>query len=94
MARALYEKDVVRWAQEQARLPREGDCAQLDIEHIADEIEDVGKAEQREFASRTAVRLAHLLRWHYQPQLRIKSWRAQSTFSAKASRDVLKPRPA
>jgi hypothetical protein len=75
MARTLYEKDVVRWAQEQARLLREGDFAHLDIEHIADEIEDVGKAEQRELASRTAVLLAHLLKWRFQPQLRTKSWR-------------------
>ncbi len=70
MARALYERDVVRWAQEQARLLREGDFARLDIEHIADEIEDVGKAEQRELASRMAVLLAHLLKWRCQPQLR------------------------
>lgn len=76
MARALYEKDVVRWAQEQARLLREGDFGRLDIEHIADEIEDVGKAEQREFASRMAALLAHLLKWRFQPQLRTKSWRA------------------
>ncbi len=75
MARALYEKDVVRWAREQARLLREGDFAHLDIEHIADEIEDVGKAEQREFASRMSVLLAHLLKWRFQPQLRTKSWR-------------------
>ena len=58
MTRALYEKDVVRWAQEQARLLREGDFAHLDIEHIADEIEDVGKADKRELASRTAWLLA------------------------------------
>ena len=74
MARALYEKDVVRWAREQARLLREGDFAHLDIEHIADEIEDVGKAEQR-VASRMAVLLAHLLKWRFQPQLRTRSWR-------------------
>ena len=76
MARTSYEKDVVRWAQEQARLLRAGDFSRLDIEHIADEIEDVGKAEQRELASRTAVLLAHLLKWRYQPELRTRSWRA------------------
>ncbi len=75
MARALYERDVVRWAQEQARLLREGDFGRLDIEHIADEIEDVGKAEQRELASRMSVLLALLLKWRFQPQLRTKSWR-------------------
>lgn len=75
MARTLYEKDVLEWAREQARFLREGDFAHLDIEHIADEIEDVGKAEQRELASRTAVLLAHLLKWRYQAHLQSKSWR-------------------
>jgi hypothetical protein len=42
----------------------------LDIEHIAGEIEDVGKSEQRELASRMAVLLAHLLKWQYQPERR------------------------
>jgi hypothetical protein len=54
---------------------RKGGFAHLDIEHIADEIEDVGKAEQRELASRTAVLLARPLKWRFQPQLRTKSWR-------------------
>ena len=35
-----YEKDVVAWANEQAALLRAGKFSALDIEHIADEIED------------------------------------------------------
>ncbi len=46
----------------------------LDLEHIADEIEDVGKSEQREFENRMAVLLAHLIKWRYQPNPRGKSW--------------------
>ncbi len=37
------------------------------IANIAEEIEDVGKSEQRELASRMAVLIAHLLKWKYQP---------------------------
>ena len=37
-----YDRDIVAWANEQARLLREGRFEALDIEHIADEIEDVG----------------------------------------------------
>ena len=69
-----YDQDVVAWAAEQARLIREGRFDQLDIEHIADEIEDVGKSEQRELASRMAILLAHLLKWQVQPALRGASW--------------------
>ncbi len=40
---ADYEHDVIAWANEQARLLRSGQFAALDIEHLAEEIEDVGK---------------------------------------------------
>ena len=69
-----YEKDVVAWATEQAALLRAGNFSALDIEHIAEEIEDVGKSEQRELASRLAVLLAHLLKWQCQPERRGASW--------------------
>jgi hypothetical protein len=57
-----YEQDVVAWANEQARLIRAGQFELLDWERIAEEIEDVGKSEQRELASRMALLLAHLPR--------------------------------
>ena len=69
-----YEMDVVAWANEQARLIRAGRFDLLDLEHIAEEIEDVGKSEQRELAHRMAVLLAHLLKWQYQPDRRGSSW--------------------
>ena len=68
-----YEQDVVAWANEQAALLRAGKLTAIDVEHIAEEIEDVGKSEQRELASRMSVLLAHLLKWQYQPARRSKS---------------------
>lgn len=68
----LYEFDVVAWSAEQAALLRAGRLSEIDIEHIADEIEDVGKAEQRELAQRMSILLAHLL----QPAPREASWEA------------------
>ena len=71
---AGYNQDVLAWATEQARLIRTGQFDQLDIEHVADEVEDVGKSEKRELASRMAVLLAHLLKWQFQPTHRGASW--------------------
>ena len=51
-----YNTDVVAWANEQARLIRAGKFDQLDLEHIAEEIQDVGKSEQRELSSRSEER--------------------------------------
>lgn len=50
-----YETDVVAWANEQAALIRAGRFELLDLQHIAEEIEDVGKAEKRELANRMIV---------------------------------------
>jgi hypothetical protein len=69
-----YESDVITWANEQAALIRAGQFEMLDLEHIADEIEDVGKSEQRELESRMAVLLAHLIKWQFQPDRRSRSW--------------------
>jgi hypothetical protein len=71
-----YEKDIVAWSREQADLLRSGQLSSLDIEHIAEEIEEVGKSEQRELASRMAMLLSHLLKWEYQPARRGSSWEA------------------
>ena len=69
-----YESDIIAWANEQAGLLRAGRFDLLDIAHIAEEIEDVGKSEQRELANRMAILLSHLLKWRYQPERRGASW--------------------
>jgi hypothetical protein len=53
-----YEADIVAWAEQQADLLRTRNFAALDIEHIADEVADVGKSEGRELARRFVVLLA------------------------------------
>ncbi|MXP50283.1 DUF29 domain-containing protein [Pantoea sp. Eser] len=82
---ARYDSDVVAWASEQAALLRAGKLSQIDIKNIAEEIEDVGKSEKRELASRMAVLLAHLLKWKFQPTHRGKSWE----LTIKGHRDLI-----
>ena len=72
----LYEQDFYAWANEQAALLRSGQLAAADIEHIAEEIESMGKTEKRELISRLTVLLLHLLKWQFQPDRRGKSRRA------------------
>ncbi|CBW74356.1 Hypothetical protein RBRH_01119 [Mycetohabitans rhizoxinica HKI 454] len=72
-----YDEDVIAWANEQAALLRAGKLSAIDIEHIAEEIEDVGKSEQRELANRMAILLAHLLKWEFQSKRRGASWEAK-----------------
>jgi len=73
--RSNYDTDFYAWANEQAMLLRSGKLAEADIEHIAEEIESMGRTEKRELVNRLAVLLAHLLKWKFQPNLRSRSWR-------------------
>ena len=70
----LYEDDVAAWAQEQVALLRSGKWALLDIEHIAEEIEDMNISHRHQLAHRMAILIAHLLKWKYQPDRRGSSW--------------------
>jgi len=71
----LYERDFYAWANEHAALLRANQLGHADIEHIAEEIESMGRCEKRELASGLIVLLLHLLKWKYQPELRGASWR-------------------
>jgi len=73
--RPLYDQDFYAWANEQAGLLRAGRSSEADIEHIAEEIESIGRSEKRELVSRLTEALLHLLKWQYQPALRGNSWR-------------------
>jgi hypothetical protein len=74
-AQPLYETDFYAWSEEQARAIREGRFEDLDIENVAEEIEDLGKRERRELQNRLEVILSHLLKWVYLPRKRTSSWR-------------------
>lgn len=89
-----YEQDIVAWAREQAGLLRAGRFDALDIEHLAEEIEDVGKSEQRELESRMARLLAHLLKWKHQPQRRGSSWQRTIKEQRRAIARRLKKTPS
>lgn len=69
-----YGTDVVAWASEQAALIRAGQLDQLDLEHLAEEVEAMSAKEKRELRNRLAILLQHLLKWQFQPARRSDSW--------------------
>lgn len=70
-----HEQDFYGWTKEQASLLRQGRFAELDTPNLIEELEDMGKSQERELESHLGLLLAHLLKWQYQPQLRSQSWR-------------------
>ena len=75
MGANLYDQDFYAWANEQAALLRAGRLDAADIEHIAEEIESMGRSEKRELVDRLLVLMLHLLKWEFQPARRGNSWR-------------------
>lgn len=83
-ATELYQKDYDAWAQTQIGLLKTGRFADLDIVHLVEELEDMGRSERNELESRLTVLLAHLLKWEFQygrladrwQEFKGDSWRA------------------
>jgi serine phosphatase RsbU (regulator of sigma subunit) len=69
-----YESDFYGWTQQQAHLLRTKEINQIDWNHLAEEIEDMGRSEKRQLESRLEILIMHLLKWQFQPNFRSRSW--------------------
>jgi len=94
MSSTLYDHDFYAWTNEQAGLLRAGKLSEADLEHIAEEIESMGKSEKRELISRLTVLLLHLLKWEFQPVRRGASWRLSIANTRDALTDHLADNPS
>ena len=63
----LYEQDFYHWTQDQAAQLRAKDWYALDIEHLAEEIESLGRSERFAIESHLINLLTHLLKYRYAP---------------------------
>jgi len=68
----LYETDFRAWALEQARRLRSGES--VDVEHVSEELEGLGRSEQQQLVNRLAALIAHWLKWEYQTENRSRNW--------------------
>jgi len=73
------ETDFFEWTRETAEKIRNGDFSTIDLEALAEEVEDLGRHDRREVRSRIKQILIHLLKGHFQPEYRRdfgeRSWR-------------------
>jgi hypothetical protein len=63
----LYQQDYYAWAREQATLLRAGRYEELDLEHLTEEIEDLGGSLYRSVRSRMRTIIEHLLKLERSP---------------------------
>jgi len=89
-----YDSDFHAWALRNARLLRAGRLDELDVEHIAEELESMGASERRELLSRMQVLMVYLLKQQYQPSRRGKSWRLTINHQRTAIERLLEQSPS
>ena len=93
--REFYDHDFYTWTQTTASLIRAGKWLDIDAESLAEEVESLGKSQQRELSSRLDVLLMHLLKWQYQPERRQTghSWRGTIRIQRRELRRLLMQNP-
>src|SRR5437870_763484 len=90
-----YDLDFFQRTQSTAELIRQGRLNEVDLEHVADEIADMGKRDHREVRSRLIVLIMHLSKWQVQPELRqASSWRSTIIEQRRQLTLVLKDSPS
>ncbi len=76
MSDTSYETDFYSWTQTQARALRAKAWAQLDLEHLAEEIADLGQSIENAIESHLDRLLLHLVKYRYDPAQRPRrGWR-------------------
>ena len=72
-AAALYEEDFLAWTELMSAALEIRNVADLDWEHLAEEIRDLGISQKRSLTSHLENVMLHLIKWEIQPERRSRS---------------------
>ncbi len=78
MLQTLYEQDFYAWVEQTAALLQSHQWDALDLEHLIEEVVDLGRSQQRALQSALRLVLLHLLEWKYHER-RSQSWQVTIT---------------
>ncbi|MBE9051166.1 DUF29 domain-containing protein [Nostocales cyanobacterium LEGE 11386] len=79
MLQNLYDQDFYAWVEQTTEILKSQHWDKLDLEHLIEEVVDLGKSQQRALQSALRLVLSHLLKWKYQPERRSHSWQVTIT---------------
>jgi hypothetical protein len=69
-----YDRDFDSWIQQHITLLKQGRVNEIDVEHLIEELEDMGKSNPRELENRFVILIAHLLKWQFQLKRLSEKW--------------------
>lgn len=70
----LYENDKIAWAKQQIEYLKNDKLDLVDIEHVIEELEDMGDSQYEKLESYLEVLLTHLLKYNYQINILQDRW--------------------
>lgn len=93
MAGDLYAEDFIAWTEQQARRLREvavrGTNLGLDWDHLAEEVEDLGRNHRRATASQLLHIIEHLLKLEFSPAVAPRAGWIDSVLDARGEIELL-----
>lgn len=90
----LYDRDSLLWVEQQTDCLKTGRWAELDIDHLVEELSTLGRSEQQEIGSYLQLLFMHLLKWQYQPERRNQSWKNTISNCRDKIQDCLEDTPS
>ena len=88
----VYDSDILVWSEQQAELLRQRAANALDWDHLAEEIEDLGRSELRAVESHLVQALLHDLKAMAWPGSReVPHWRAEARVRRDEARAAFTP---
>ena len=94
MSANLYDTDFYAWIVEQVVLLGDRQWNQVDLPHLIEELESLGKQQRQELRNRLSVLIGHLLKWEFQPHNRSRSWLATLRIQRLDIADLLDDNPS
>ena len=92
--KTLYDTDFVEWTARTAELVRSGRVSEVDLEHVAEEIEDLGKRDRASVESLLFRILLHQVKRKIQPERDGASWRKSIVTSQPLIRRKIQDSPS
>jgi hypothetical protein len=74
ITKTLYDTDFAEWTAHTAELLRQGKFDEVDLEHVLEEIEDLGKSAFRAAESQVRCMLVHLIKQKIRPERDGAGW--------------------
>ena len=92
-ASSAYDEDFFTWTQDRAAaLRRAGEHGGIDVAHLAEEIEDLGKRELREVTSFLRPLFLHLIKIAANPEAQsMPHWRSETRAFARSAAEAFSP---